>query len=99
MGPTLEKLRQLPFVTLADAGARLLHPSVAGLLLRDRLDRRSKPHSSRRHSEATIRWICRAHDQCGGKGVSAGFSLLHGWFPPYPETTGYIIPTLFDYAK
>ena len=99
MGSTLEKLRQLPFVTLARAGARLLHPSVACVLLRDRLNWRSRPHSSRCHLDATMEWICRAHEQCGGKGVSLGFSLLRGWFPPYPETTGYIIPTLFDYAK
>ncbi len=99
MQSTLETLRRLPLSTLARAGARLLHPSIVGLLIRDRLDLRSRAGSSRRHLDATIQWICRAHDQCGGKGVSLGFSLLHGWFPPYPETTGYIIPTLFDYAK
>ncbi len=98
MGSTLEKLRRLPFVTLARTGARLLHPSVAGVLLRDRPIWRSRPHSSRCHLDAAMEWICRAHDQCGGQGVSLGFSLLHGWFPPYPETTGYIIPTMFDYA-
>lgn len=75
-----------------------MHPSIIGLLIRDRLDWRSNPDTSRRHLDATIQWICRAHDQCGGQGVSLGFSLLHGWFPPYPETTGYIIPTMFDYA-
>src|SRR5438552_8027313 len=99
MQSMFERLRRLPLSTLAQASTRLLHPSIVGLMIRDRLDLRSKPDSSRRHLEAAIQWICRAHDQCGGKGVSLGFSLLHGWFPPYPETTGYIIPTLFDYAQ
>src|SRR2546430_9684766 len=44
-------------------------------------------------------WLCRAQDRGGGAGgVSAGYSLLGGGLPPYPETTGYIIPTFFDYA-
>src|SRR6266513_597349 len=98
MGLTFEKVRQSPLAIAARAGARLLHPSIVGLLIRDWLDWRSKPGSSRRHLDAIIRWICRAHDQCGCKGVSAGFSLVRGWFPPYPETTGYIIPTMFAYA-
>ncbi len=32
-------------------------------------------------------------------GVSAGYSLENGWTPPYPETTGYIIPTFIKYSK
>jgi uncharacterized protein YyaL (SSP411 family) len=27
------------------------------------------------------------------------FNPLHGWTDPYPETTGYIIPTLFNVSK
>lgn len=38
-------------------------------------------------------WLCRAQDVIKFGGVSGGFSLERGWFPPYPETTGYIIPT------
>jgi uncharacterized protein YyaL (SSP411 family) len=55
--------------------------------------------SSRRHLDATINWLCQAQDIAGGAGVSAGFSFLYGWHPPYPETTGYIIPTFYDYAN
>jgi hypothetical protein len=40
----------------------------------------------------------RAHDAGGGGGVSAGYSLRRGWRAPYPETTGYIIPTFLKYA-
>jgi len=95
----MERLPRLSLATLARAGARLLHPSIAALLLRDALGVRSRAYASERHLQAAIEWICRAHDRCGGEGVSLGFSLLRGWFPPYPETTGYIIPTLLDYAR
>ena len=35
---------------------------------------------------------------CGG-GLSAGYSFRRGWLPPYPETTGYIIPTFLRYGE
>src|SRR5512134_3377654 len=99
MGSTLERLGRIPLTSLAQAAVRTMHPSVTTLLIRDRLGWRSTPKSSRQHLDAAIQWICRAHDRCHGQGVSLGFSLLHGWLPPYPETTGYIIPTLFDYSE
>jgi uncharacterized protein YyaL (SSP411 family) len=46
-----------------------------------------------------IGWLCRAHDAAGGRGCARGFSLLDGWLAPYPETTGYIIGTLLEYAR
>lgn len=55
---------------------------------------------------SAIEWICRAQDAGGDGGVARSYSLVYnrffrrrGWLPSYPETTGYIIPTLFDYAK
>ena len=44
-------------------------------------------------------WLCRAQDETKTGGISAGFSLLRGWLAPYPETTGYIVPTFFDFAR
>jgi uncharacterized protein YyaL (SSP411 family) len=76
-----------------------MHPSLARLLARDRLGSLPKPGASASHLEAAIEWLCRAQDNAGGRGVSAGYSLIDGWLPPYPETTGYIIPTFFDYAR
>jgi uncharacterized protein YyaL (SSP411 family) len=36
----------------------------------------------------------------GKEGVSSHYSLLKGkWMNPFPETTGYIIPTFFDYYR
>jgi hypothetical protein len=43
-------------------------------------------------------WLCRAQDATGCGGVSGGYYLHRGWMPPYPETTGYIIPTFLQYA-
>jgi hypothetical protein len=48
--------------------------------------------------EAAVRWLCLTHDVTGRRGSSKGFSLLHGWRPAYPETTGYVIGTLLDHA-
>jgi hypothetical protein len=48
--------------------------------------------------EAAVRWLCLTHDVTGRRGSSKGFSLLHGWLPAYPETTGYVIGTLLDHA-
>ena len=49
------------------------------------------------HVRAAIEWLCSAQD-AAGDGVSASYSLSRGWLPPYPETTGYIIPTFLDCA-
>ncbi|MBI3650465.1 MAG: hypothetical protein HY231_05390 [Acidobacteria bacterium] len=49
--------------------------------------------------DETINWLCRAQDQVKGGGVSYGYDLRSGWLPPYPETTGYIIPTFLNYAR
>ena len=44
-------------------------------------------------------WLCRAQDATTDDGVAAYFdSSKKLWAPSYPETTGYIIPTLYRYA-
>ena len=57
------------------------------------------------HLDAAAQWICRAQDATPDDGVARSYSLVYqpyfkrkGWFPSYPETTGYIIPSMFDYA-
>ncbi|MCX6835084.1 MAG: hypothetical protein NTW07_08125 [candidate division Zixibacteria bacterium] len=46
------------------------------------------------------KWLCRAQDLSTSNdgGVSRHYSLVTGWGPSYPETTGYIIPTVLDCA-
>jgi uncharacterized protein YyaL (SSP411 family) len=49
----------------------------------------------------TLLWLKKSIDATGQKGSSAFYSRirlpLRGWDHAYPETTGYIIPTLFNY--
>ncbi|MBK8922297.1 MAG: hypothetical protein IPM81_12475 [Saprospirales bacterium] len=51
------------------------------------------------HSDAALGWICRSIGATGGRGSSHSFSPVWGWALAYPETTGYLIPTLLWYAK
>lgn len=46
-------------------------------------------------------WLGRAQDNSTTHdgGVARHYSLLTGWGPSYPETTGYIVPTMLAYAK
>jgi hypothetical protein len=46
-------------------------------------------------------WLARAQDCSASKdgGVARHFSLIDGWSSSYPETTGYIVPTFFEYAR
>jgi hypothetical protein len=50
---------------------------------------------------ACTAWLARAQD-CSAStdgGVARDFSLLKGWATSYPETTGYIIPTIIEVAR
>jgi hypothetical protein len=61
------------------------------------------PHAAgtaREHLDATMAWLCAAQDAVAGGGVSAFYDVRAGtWGPPYPETTGYIIPTFHEVAR
>jgi hypothetical protein len=59
----------------------------------------SKPviKSNSYHIDCAVRWLCLAQDKTNNGGLSEGYHLYHGWLPSYPETTGYIIETFFDY--
>jgi len=48
-----------------------------------------------------IAWLGRAqdHSTSADGGVARHYSLVTGWSTSYPETTGYIIPTMLTYAK
>jgi hypothetical protein len=51
--------------------------------------------------EEGIGWLCRAQDCSASRdgGVARHYSLIEGWAPSYPETTGYIIPTLIEFSR
>src|SRR5581483_9983206 len=61
------------------------------------------------HLDAAIEWIKRAQDSSATGGVAWGYRTRRQvladpkdfpmrWVAPYPETTGYIIPTMLRYG-
>ncbi len=57
------------------------------------------------HLIAALDWLGRAQDASADGGIAWGYSLTwdahfrrRGWQAPYPETTGYLIPTLYAAA-
>ncbi|MEM8950801.1 MAG: hypothetical protein AAGA21_12745 [Pseudomonadota bacterium] len=69
----------------------------------DRQDRQNRPlddPGNERAIDACLGWLARAQDRSATSdgGVARHFSLIEGWAPSYPETTGYIIPTLLAEA-
>ena len=46
-----------------------------------------------------VGWIYRAQDSSEDRGVGHSYLLGKGWAPSYPETTGYIIPTLLNWSR
>lgn len=58
----------------------------------------ARPEKTRhdQHLRAGADWLMRSIAVCGGEASSKGYRFPYGWMPPYPETTGYIIPTLLN---
>lgn len=48
-------------------------------------------------AEEALAWLCRAQDHAGLGGVPS--YEFYGWSSGYPEVTGYIIPTFWDYHR
>lgn len=95
-GETLQRLRAHPGLNRV-ARAELQH---------DLGDRHPVEASHRPHLLAAIDWLVRAQEATGGGGFARGYSVAwnpdfrsRGWQPAYPETTGYIIPTLLNAAR
>jgi uncharacterized protein YyaL (SSP411 family) len=61
--------------------------------------RRGAGLSEEQAAAEAIAWLVRSHDVTGRRGSSRGYSLLSGWAPAFPETTGYLIGTLLAYAR
>ena len=71
-----------------------------GLVLKDKLNLSLTPHVDwQTHMDGAIDWLCRAQDSSDDRGVSRSFHVMKGWDASYPETTGYIIPTVITYGN
>jgi uncharacterized protein YyaL (SSP411 family) len=71
------------------------------LLIKDTTGWQSAPAVSiEHHLEAAARWLLQAQAATPDDGVAHSFDVRRTrWLPSYPETTGYVIPTLYDYAR
>ena len=57
---------------------------------------------TRARARAAMAWLLRGQAATSDDGVSLGYFPCDpgaGWRPSYPETTGYIIPSLLEYAQ
>src|SRR6202158_5090542 len=86
--------------------SRLLNPPRLPLAALDekRQDHRGLPEQTidlQSAIDAAIIWLGQAQDHSllRDGGVARHYSLLTGWSASYPETTGYIVPTMIEYAR
>src|SRR5271154_3912895 len=69
--------------------------------LEDLLDPQARDPGAARIADECAAWIVRAQDGApnGDGGVSRSYAIGRGWEAAYPEVTGYIVPTMVDYAR
>lgn len=60
--------------------------------------RGSPPADANATARALLTWLRQAFVAGGGDAAAASYTMAAGWTAPYPEITGYCIPTLLDYA-
>jgi hypothetical protein len=87
-------------------GIRTLTPVALREVWRERNGGHDVETLHRPHIDAAVGWLERAQDSTSTGGIARGYSLVwspyfrvRGWEPAYPETTGYIIPTLLTAAR
>jgi hypothetical protein len=69
--------------------------SLARVVGRNALARRFPVRPVEEHLAGALAWLQRAQAQADGAGSPAYYGFLTGWAAAYPETSGYLIPTLF----
>jgi uncharacterized protein YyaL (SSP411 family) len=68
-------------------------------LAKDHLLFRNRSRNNHLHIKEAILWIYRAQDATSNGGVSHSYLIGQGWARSYPETTGYIIPSLLNWYR
>jgi hypothetical protein len=86
-------------------GLPMLNPAAHKELAREQAGGFPAEPEHRPHLNEAIGWLERAQDATPDDGFARGYSIAwnpylrsRGWQPSYPETTGYIIPTLYEAA-
>ncbi|MBN2487380.1 MAG: hypothetical protein JXB34_15500 [Bacteroidales bacterium] len=77
----------------------ILHPSHVSIIFRDLSKILPTPLPDEVHLNAAINWLCKSQDAAKLGGCAGVYTFEKGWTGPYPETTGYIIPTFIQYAE
>jgi hypothetical protein len=92
--------------TRAQQVAWLLDPIVLSERWHEFIGGHAVEENHTAHLVAAVDWLARAQDATGSGGIARGYSLgwnpyfgVRGWEPAYPETTGYIIPTLYAASR
>lgn len=80
---------------------RSLPPAALAVLEQDKMGLPAEDMGPAAAIDAAVAWLCRAQDcsRTRDGGVARDYSLIDGWSASYPETTGYIIPTLIAVAR
>lgn len=78
---------------------KLYYPSHFKKFASDNLKLVGKSRSIDISLKDTFSWIEESFKATGDGGSSAYYRFSNGWKGSYPETTGYLIPTLYDYGK
>ncbi len=74
-------------------------PGHAEIFLRDAQGLFEPVADDRTHLISALDWLLASQREGGGGGYAVGYSFQNGWYPPYPETTGYIVWTMWDAWK
>lgn len=77
-------------------GQELFHPSLLMMCIKDSLGIGYAIADTQEHVKSALNWLIHAQESTPDGGVSAGFFFQTGWQASFPETTGYIVPTMFD---
>lgn len=72
--------------------------SLTTTLWRDLRSVETAPQSIDDHIEEAVNWLYASQDATDTGGSAACYNLILGWESPYPETSGYIVPTLYNIA-
>tara|TARA_Y100000385_G_C13059182_1_gene623464 strand:+ start:861 stop:1871 length:1011 start_codon:yes stop_codon:yes gene_type:complete len=65
----------------------------------DKINLVGKTQNPEESLDRTFKWIKSSFEATPDKGSSAYYRFSTGWQGSYPETTGYLIPTLYEYSK
>jgi hypothetical protein len=98
-GRLVEPAAALPARRSVDDSPLARARTLVSELVRDARGRETVPGTNAEHLTAAVEWLCASQDATGTGGCASAYNLVLGWGGPYPETTGYIIPTLYDYAE